>query len=391
MSNVDKQKRGISFKDVMNEMMEEALKVGYIKSYVKNYENGYPAHDPNQFKAPLKITFHDNTEWLVFSTTSLRDRIKQQYWDAHHLKILNHYITRAFLVYPDSIEEKEKNLFVAKNEKINTEESDKREFCPLYALLSQESFSNMLEEYALQTLGRGKQKDSKGKNFEKRIATIMTNPHNLEKWKNKDSVIDGYHYTTFEKIVNIIGIDRTTTTEIDATTDIPKLPSGGSPKTDVLIKVFFNDGLAKNFTFSCKRTDQKSVSVHQYKADTFADVLAPDDDELRRVLNAFQTCGNKRDMVPEDAQILEDKLQPLIPQLCQWAIGGVGGEGDPNVQWAQYIIAYDDNTQEIVLHTTAEYCKKLVAQKAKAFRTPFSWTYQGDRGTNIQLKCSIFL
>ena len=219
----------------------------------------------------------------------------------------------------------------------------------------------------------------------------MINPQNLEKWKNDDSVIDGYHYTIFEKIINKIGIDSATTTEIVATTDIPKLPSGGSPKTDVLLKAFFNDGSSKNFTFSCKRTDQKSVSVHQYRADTFADVLAPDDEELRRVLNAFQTCGNKKDMNPNDIQILEDKIKPLIPQLCQWAIGGVGGEGDPNVQWAHYIIAYDDNTQEIVLHTTDEYCKKLAEQKAKSFYTPFSWTYQGNRGTNIQLKCAIFL
>ena len=87
MSNADKTKRGNSLKRVLVYMMKLCEELGYISSFEENYKKGRPGYtDQNQFKAPYKITFSDNTEWLVFSTTSLRDRIKEQYWDTFNLK-----------------------------------------------------------------------------------------------------------------------------------------------------------------------------------------------------------------------------------------------------------------------------------------------------------------
>lgn len=391
MSNSDKTKRGNSLKRVLAYMMRLCEELDYISSFEENYKKGRPGYtDQNQFKAPYKITFPDDTEWLVFSTTSLRDRIKEQYWDTYNLKSLNPNISEAYLVYPDGLEDSDKQAFVSKNNKIQ----NGGEFSPLNALMSQESFFNRIEAYALRTLSPSQQRDRKGNNFEKRIASILSNPCNFEKWKENDTVLEGLHYTTFEEIIDTFGLIRSDVAKIEATSDkaiIGLLPSGGPVKTDVLTTVTYEDGSFKYFTISCKRTNQSSVSVHQYSADTFAEVLNPADAEFRRVLNAFQTCGNKRDMNPADVQILEDKLQPLILDLCRWALGGIGGEGNPDTQWANYILAYDNNTESISIHTTNDYCSRLASDSGRTFHTPFSWTYQGTRGTNIQLKCPIFL
>lgn len=391
MSNADKTKRGNSLKRVLVYMMKLCEELGYISSFEENYKKGRPGYtDQNQFKAPYKITFSDNTEWLVFSTTSLRDRIKEQYWDTFNLKELNPNISEAYLVYPDGLDTSDKQAFISKNTKIQ----NGGEFSPLNALMSQESFFNRIEAYALRTLSPGQQKDRKGNNFEKRISSILNNPCNFDKWKNNDPVLEGLHYITFEEIVTKFGLIQNEVASIKATSDktvIGLLPSGGPVKTDVLITVAYEDGSSKYFTISCKRTNQSSVSVHQYSADAFANVLDSTDIDLRRVLNAFQTCGNKKDMNPADIQLLESKLQPLILNLCRWALGGIGGEGNPDTQWANYILAYDNNTESISIHTTDEYCTILANDSTRTFNTPFSWTYQGTRGTNIQLKCPIFL
>jgi len=50
---------------------------------------------------------------------------------------------------------------------------------------------------------------------------------------------------------------------LNAISDIPKLPSGGTPKTDVLLKIKTADGIINN-TFSCTRSSSKWTSVHKY-------------------------------------------------------------------------------------------------------------------------------
>ena len=300
---------------------------------------------------------------------------------------MNDNVKKAFLVYPDSLNEADKHDFVTRDNKIHS----KGEYATIDALLSQDSFFNRIEQYALQTLSTSQQKDKEGNNFEKRVVATLSNPINLEKWKTQDLMIEGLHYHLFEEIVSIFNLDRTKVKIINSNNKIEKLPTGGMPKTDVLTKVTYDDESEEYFTISCKRCSSNSVSVHQYSADKFADVLDPDNSELRRTLNEFQQHGNKSGMAKQDVQILEKELKPHLMKLCQWALGGIGGDGNPETQWAQFILVYDNNTEDFTIHTTDDYCTKLLADKKRSFNTPFSWTYQGKRGTNIQLKCPINL
>ena len=390
-SNSDKNKRGNSFQRVLSYLLNLCKEFDYIVDFSENYSKGMPNYsDQGQFKAPYIIEFSDNTDWLVFTTTSLRDRIKQQYWDALNLKQLDKKITEAYLVYPDILSEKEKHNFIIKNEKIQS----LIEYSSLEGLLSQDSFFNRIEEYALRNLTDNQRRDKKGKNFERRVAATLDNPVNFEKWKNNDKGIEGLHYQMFITILSAFNVDRNDVKLIKSTADkdtIGYLPSGGDVKTDVLTEITFNDGTVKYYTISCKRSSKSSVSVHQYSANEFADVLDSGNTELRRVLLEFQRAGSRSGMKEADALILEREIQPYILPLCEWALGGFGGKGDPEKHWANYILIYDNNTESARIHSTKEYCRLLANDCTRAFHTPFSWSYQGNRGTNIQLTCPINL
>lgn len=388
-SNSDRNKRGTSLQRVLTYMMKLCEELGYISSYEEGYKIGMPGYtDQNQFKAPYRIEFSDDTEWIVYTTTSLRDRIKEQYWDSFNIKQLNSQITEAYLVYPDSLEDSDRRTFESKNNKIQ----NNGEYSSLDALVSQDTFFNRIEAYAIRALTPNQQRDIKGNNFEKRVAATLKNPCNFEKWKTDDPMLEGLHYSLFLRIIDTFGINPSNVKSIDSTSDktvIGLLPSGGPVKTDVLTTVTYNDDSIEYYTISCKRSSNSNVSVHQYSADTFSDVLDSNNAELRRVLNEFQRCGNKRDMDPDDAIILEREIHPHIQALCEWAIAGIGGEGNPDTQWANYILIYDNNDESFAIHTSQDYCQKLALDCTRTFGTPFSWTYQGTRGTNIQLKCPL--
>ena len=90
-------------------------------SYIEGYFAGYAGFDPKQFYAAYLITFSDNDKWIVYSTTSLRDRIKCQQWDAMNLKQIDSTIKSAILVgYPEKEIEAEK--FKKYGKKINNPE-----------------------------------------------------------------------------------------------------------------------------------------------------------------------------------------------------------------------------------------------------------------------------
>lgn len=88
-------------KNLFNIILHLAKDLGYITMVTDHYKKGKPGYaDQNQFKAPYLIRFDDDTEWIIFTTTSIRDRVKEQYWDSLNLKEINTKIARAYLVYP---------------------------------------------------------------------------------------------------------------------------------------------------------------------------------------------------------------------------------------------------------------------------------------------------
>ena len=391
-SNSDKSNHGKSAQDSLAKILKRCADAEYIVQVIAEYRIGKEGYSNNkQFYAPFLIIFADESKWALFTTTSMRtDRIKGQQWDAYNLKDIDSLITRVYLVYPDGVSDDIKNEFLRQNNKYTS----KNEYSIIDAIVSQNEISDMIEAYAIKNKTSGQIKDIQGNSFENRVADVLSFEKNLEKWKNNDIVTEGMHFDIFKNIVECFGLDKDTTKSIIATSDkreIGRLPSGGNPKTDVLVSVTSNDGSVAHYTISCKRSSDKSVSVHQYNADTFADVLDKDNTSLRHLLKYFQEVGNLRDFGKENQEKLTEELSPYVEKLSMWALSGHGGDGNPETQNADYILTYDNNSNSSSIQRIQHYVHHLVDGNVNGhFGTPFSWTYPSKRkGKDIQLKCKI--
>ena len=391
-SNAEKSKHGKSAQDSLANILKRCIDAKYLVQVIAEYRIGKEGFsNDKQFYAPFLIIFADESKWALFTTTSMRtDRIKGQQWDAVNLKEIDPLITRVYLVYPDGVTDDIRKEFLRQNKKY----FDYEEYSIIDAIVSQNEINDMIEAYAIQNKSLGRVKDIQGIGFENRVADILSFKPNLEKWKNDDITTEGMHFDIFRNIVKCFGLDKTTTVSIKATSDkkeIGRLPSGGNPKTDVLVSVTLIDGNVKHCTISCKRSSDRSVSVHQYNADAFADVLDKGNASLRRLLNYFQEVGNLRDFGAENQEKLTEELSPYVEKLSMWALGGQGGDGNPEIQHAGFILTYDNNNSSSSIQRTEQYVQHLANAGIEGhFGTPFSWTYPSKRkGKDIQLKCKI--
>nr|DAF20291.1 MAG TPA: restriction endonuclease [Inoviridae sp.] len=386
-SNADKQKHGQSAMEGLESILKQCQTAGYIKAIKKNFRIGKEGYSSNvQFYAPFVIEFMDNAKWAIFSTTTMRtDRIKGNQWDAINLKQIDTSIERVYLIYPDGAKE-EKDFIRQNNKFINLEE-----YSAIDEIISQNTIFNYIENRAVKEKTSGQIKDIQGNNFERRIATLLSYANNLKKMQTNDNNIEGMHFDTYKDIINCFELDSQKIENIKATCDkkiIGKLPSGGNPKTDVLVEVTNKDGTTMDYTISCKRSSEKSVTVHQYTADTFAEVLNPSDQELKTLLNGFQTAGSLSAFGEDNCNKLTTALAPYLTKLSTWVFSGVGGIGSTPKQCANYMIIYDNNDDSTVIHRMSDYISKIMANKKSGhFGTPFTWTYPSkQRGEYIQLK-----
>ena len=391
-TNKDKAEHGRNAQVSLQSILTKCVEVNYLSSYTKDYRIGKTGYNNSkQFYSPFLIEFEDGTKWIIFNTTSMRtDRIKGNQWDALNIKNIDTSITKAYIIYPDSLPSTIKNEFIRQNKKIKNQD----EFSAIDEILSQDCLYNLIEKQAIQHKNKGQQKDIQGNNFETRVANILSDEINFKKWVLSDTLQVGMHYDIFETIVNCFHLEKENIKKIDATSDkkiIGKLPTGGFPKTDILVSVIDKRSQKHFYTISCKRSDCDSVSVHQYNADSFAAVLDKNNSNLKQLLNKFQTVGNLRDFGEENINLLTKELKPYKIKLLRWVLGGHGGSGNPQTQNANYILTYNNQTNSTSIYTLNDYCKKLSSTNTSGhFGTPFSWTYPSKRKSkDIQLKCKI--
>lgn len=381
-----------------DELLKSIVEDAKDKNYVSEYNYKYRVGDPNyklqgQFFCPCIIHFSDGEKWLLYTSTSYRtDRAKEWHWDAFNIKRIDNTIGKAYLVYSESITDTEKQQFL-KAKKAYTE---KNGFYAIDDVFSERELEDEIQKRGLINTQSGLVHNLVGNSFEDQVVNILNNTDNLIKYKGieteKASVLPGRLYPLFTEILSkTIKDGKEKILSIDATCDkrrIGRLPSGGNPKTDILIKVFYEDNSSQIITISCKRSTTNAVSIHQYKAEDFASVLDPTNENLRNLIKEFQNNPTIRDFGTDNEKALTEALAPYLDKLIIWALSGQCENANEN-QVAQYLLFY--NGSNYAIHTTEEYAKRLKKIKHH-FGTPFSWTYaSGQRGRSIQLKCPILI
>lgn len=383
--NGNKAKHGANAKESLRKAIEELEEYGAIIKSQPSPTYGYEGYEKDQFDAHEEITYSDDTKAILYATTSLRsDRVETDQWRAHNIKCIDPRIEYAYVVLPD---QNGYDKGTSTRDKIR----EGKVFSAIDDIMTlQEFYDNAIKNY-LQTLEKGSHHDLQGRKLEDLFSSILSDKNNIGRY-NGSTTDTGFMYDVFSLVLNKLAIPSGKVKSITTTTDIPKLPSGGNPKTDVAATVEFVNGDSSVFTFSLKNTARSSVSVHEYSADVFADVLDSSNAELRRLLNVFQSIGNKRDMRQEDIQALTNTLSPYREALNRWVFSGIGPKNIKPIQIADYIVVRDKNTSIFSIHTIDEYCTKQEAEadKSKWFGTIFSWTYPSKkRGKRIQLKARV--
>lgn len=391
-SNGEKSQHGKNAQLSIYELLSSCVEKNYISRIISPYRAGRTGYsNTEQFYAPFMIDFPNGESWLLYSTTSMRtDRVKGQQWDTYNLKEINPNITSAFLVYSDC-----KNLVETSNfEKQNIKYTTNEEYSAIDAIISQDTLYNLIEVKAHESVSLGRLKDIQGRNFEDRIALCLSNKDNLSIFNNNGKTLTGLYYNFFETIISNLDIAPGEVYSIFATTDknkIGKLPSGGNPKTDILVDICFYNGITKSISISCKRSSANRVSVHEYSADSFSEVLDINNTALASLLHEFQNNPTLGSFGATNTTALTEALKPYNDKLAKWALAGTFGYGDENSQWASHILTYDNNDNSISFYSINEYLDKLNCSKIHGnFGTIFSWTYPSKkRGKSIQLKCPL--
>ncbi|MBQ8803843.1 MAG: MspI family type II restriction endonuclease [Tyzzerella sp.] len=381
--NANKNEHGANGIISLEQMINSLKEKDYIATSQKKYRVADPNYEEEQFYFQFLIEFQDKEQWILHSTTSIRDRITEQQWHSEHIKRLNAYVKKAYVVVPDGLNAKERTNAANYNNKI----IQKKIYSALDGVIPFETAYRMIEHKAASLMNSGKAHAKLGLHFEEKLVDALNNQQNFDKWKNQSATSVGYLYSLYVDVMKKLCVDSREVLSVKATSDIPKLPSGGTPKTDVLLEINTLNGTLE-YSFSCKRSSADRVSVHEYTADAFSRVLNPDDEELRSLLLEFQTAGGVRAMNSESANQLEKHLIKYRDRLCKWVLAGIGGEGEPKVQWASHIITVNENLNEYKISSIDEYIKEYDIQGVTGqLGTPFQWTYpSGGKGKRIQLK-----
>ncbi len=388
-SNAGKKQIGKDAQAALRGWLEQAKKAGYIKQFYEKFRNGYPNYDAKQFYAPFLVEFKDGNKWILYSTTSLRDRVKETQWDAENIKKIDSTITKAYLVYPNGRPKKDRDSFVNFNKKIEGDSI----YTSLDGAIPLATFMALIVKIGTDGKSKGFITCAKGNAFEERVAQSLKSEANLRVLKGnlEDSITSDVELLA--KIFEKLGLDPTQIDSIDATSSkevIGFLPCGGQPKTDVLANVHYVSGNTEVLTISCKNTGDNKVTVGQHKADDIASAIDPLNSRLKELLNKFQINGRLSDMTPTETEELKKELAPIMKTFCRFVIGGIKGPGDPVKQWAKYVMICRDDPDDFTFYTLDEYIDVLLSEPSENFGTPFSWTFaSGERGNSIQFKAKV--
>ena len=390
--NANKNERGKIRMDSLDQRFSELKKDGKIKAFSKGKRFTLEEYQPQQFYAPFEIEFEDGTKWEIFSSTSYKsDREKGNQWDAFNIKNIDSNVEHCYLVIFSDTEE-ERESIKRRNIKLQ------KMFSPIDAIIDDSEFFDRLEKKSMSSRGKtfGQIHDEKGRAFERRIVLALNHEGNLKKLQG-DPLQSGLDFDfIYTPIIKAFGIEAERISTIEATDQIPKLPSGGDPKTDVAITVKFKDGSKEIKTISCKTSSKRTVSVHQYPVEAFINVLDIKDERLEKSLKKLQECGGYQSLGNDYGAEYVDYLCTELPKhneaLALWVFGGFGGEADkPLEQFAQYLLIRTELDNEINIYPIRAYVKRAIDSGCrKPFNTPFQWTYaSGSKGKSIQLKSKI--
>jgi len=238
-----------------------------------------------------------------------------------------------------------------------------------------------------------------GNQLERYLVEEINAHDNLKSYQ--EHVAGCYEFNEFlDYLVETYEIDRKEIHKLEATDTILKLKNGGSPKTDIHMRLYTSPTAFYPVNISVKNTTASRVSCHDYEAKDFIRVIAPSDELFATVLQTFQDTGSWKDyhedLANRGIELDTDAiLGRYMKDIILWAITGKNDVEqilDKDTQIVDAILTRNADTGVCKVQSARDYINELNSMIGSGQGSPFSWTYPSKRrGQRIQLKMPIKL
>ena len=269
---------------------------------------------------------------------------------------------------------------------------------------------SLYKKYDIANLKFGTIHDKLGDLYEEYCVLILENKELLQSFKNENSC-DSIEYEIFKKIlhVNLLTTDVAQgISAIEATTKIPHRTTHGQSKTDVIMRVYFDNGDIKEFPISCKQTTVPQMAFAEFDVDSICREVKITDERLKELMLKHQIDKSAKNFTAEEKKELRERLQPIAKNFVRWVVTGSPEQNPDGIVFPKSIVKFklkkpadknniivsngDFELLSVVTHTVEEYVDSIMLTpqgniRAGGFGTGLSWTYAtGSGGFKIQFK-----
>ncbi len=352
---------------------------------------GYPNQE-KQFKMDFLVEFlgSDIEQWLLKSTSSIRDRIYGTEFFAQNIRLINKKFTKIYVIVPDSISEREIRNKVNYSTKIKSQTYTSF----LTDVLTVNELRQKIIEKATQNIEQGLRSNILGNDAETSIVALLMDEKNKNLWNDYarlKQTVKSSTYHIYKIILEKLGLSESNNRiiRIIATDKIPLLSNRGKPKTDVNVKIE-TDTYEIVSNISVKNSSKKTVTIHEGSvSDIIKALKLPTTDPLTQALKDFEEVGSKRNLFlryPHSDKVLEEELKKYNKELIGLFIFGLNSPLINNPLQVADLIIFTNNLAAWNQDEYIQYYNDSYNSKGQ-FGTPFKWTYPSKkRGQKIQIK-----
>lgn len=430
-SNAQKVKAGIDTKEAVKKLLTSLNQQQLIINYEEDVNHSHKSFGyAFQFRSDFIVKTIDEKFILIRTSTSYRsDRAKIPFYDFLGIQQFSSFsgdIVASILLFPDS--EATKSTFLSTRKKVEDGTffspathwltfSELEEFFSNYCSEVEEELASQEENYApikepnndypisfANELSFIKEKTGSyygrsGNKFEGFLVRELNDEENLSHYASGKKRCLEYE-VVLNAAVEYLSIKKDQIQLLEATDTITKLKNGGSPKTDIHLKIFTEPKTFHTANISVKNTTSSRVSCHDYQAKDFARVIAPQDSDFLTVVETFQEAGSWKQydslLIEKGLKLDTDRiLKKYMRKLVEWAITGKHDAAhllDEEVQIANFLLTRNAENGACKMQSSESYISEQSKNISHGRGAPFSWTYPSKRrGQRIQLKMPISL
>lgn len=254
-------------------------------------------------------------------------------------------------------------------------------------------------KYRISQLSHGAITDALGDVYEEFVEGIFKDLATLKSW-----TYNSLEYFIADQLLKYLQLNILQISAISSSrVGIPSTIRGGSPKTDVYLKISLVHGQKILVPLNVKQSTVPKVSFAEYDVNTIVHALGIIDPNLVYLLNKHQTDASAINFTDSEKLYLRQHLTPYARNLVRWCITLNPNPTSQDIRYPEYVIRFDLHHPKnnnpmgnlykgVTVYDIESYINKIMLNnsgnpRVGGFGTGLGWTYAtGSKGFKIQFK-----